>query len=166
MADVAIIEAVSEKPHRLTSPAVSVQIRRNSRHHPRNAIHRRSLNMESSNLLRSYANKRLGSRPRNNLRNDYAAVHFLNLYWQDADHHGYSEEAAAIATFFTNKLRYTGTCFPIPSKGSQLQIESEISRFLLKDDDEFTLHIIYYGGHGDPDCDTAKGEESQSVWAA
>ena len=167
VADVASIKSVSEKPRSFILPAVGHAIlSRHTASPPQDAIHHLSLDMESSNLLKNYANQRLGSRPRKNLSNDYAAVHFLNLYWQDADHPGYRAEAAAMATFFTNKLRYKGTCFPIPSKGSQLRVGSEISRFLLKDDDEFTLHIIYYGGHGDPDDDTTQGEERQSVWAA
>jgi len=129
-------------------------------------IFQRAIDMESNDLLKDYANHQLGTTLRNQFNNDYLAVRVLSLYWQDADHLGYEREAKAMSAFFRDKLRYLVDSFPIPSRGSQLEVESEISRFLLKDDDTLALHIIYYGGHGDPNDDLSEGEERQSVWSA
>lgn len=41
-------------------------------------------------------------------------------------------------------------------KPAQLQINMHLSRFVHDEDDDYTLFIIYYAGHGTPDRSTGR----------
>lgn len=98
------------------------------------------------------------------IRNEYKSVSVLALYWQDADHPGFQQEARSLGRLFSKKFHYDVDYFAIPSANSHVELDTRINLLLQQRGHLDHLLIIYYGGHGDPDNNI--GEEKLAVWAA
>jgi hypothetical protein len=104
--------------------------------------------------------------------NRYAHVKVLILYWEEGDHPGFQAEGLQFGELLRTTLNYDVENFSIPSRSSQLRLDSLISNAILEAEDQArsskaaSLLIIHYGGHGDRNDDRQSGEEKRSVWAA
>ncbi|KAK6080564.1 hypothetical protein SCUP234_05110 [Seiridium cupressi] len=104
-------------------------------------------------------------------RSIYGIVKVLALYWEDA-HHGYHDEARAVAAMFKNSFQYPSETYAIPSSNGYSRVLGLLSQTFLdigtaaQDSNVASLLIIHYGGHGDRDDDRHKDQERRSVWAA
>ncbi|KAL8921163.1 MAG: hypothetical protein Q9172_004159 [Xanthocarpia lactea] len=98
------------------------------------------------------------------LHNDYKSISVLAIYWEDGDMPGFKEEAYSIGTLFATAFHYHVDYYAIPSEDSHMELDRRINSFISEHRDSNNLLIIHYGGHGDPDDETAR--EKLAVWAA
>ncbi|KAL9614267.1 MAG: hypothetical protein Q9167_001223 [Letrouitia subvulpina] len=98
------------------------------------------------------------------IRNEYKSVSVLALYWEQADHPGFQQEARSLGALFSKRFHYDVDYFPIPSANSHVELDTRINLLLKQRGHLDHLLIIYYGGHGDPNNDI--GDEKLAVWAA
>ncbi|KAI4194485.1 MAG: hypothetical protein LQ350_007736 [Teloschistes chrysophthalmus] len=98
------------------------------------------------------------------LHNEYKSISVLVIYWKDADMPGFKEEAYSVGALFAGTFRYDVNYYEIPSDDSHMELDRRINTFISEHRDPDDLLIIHYGGHGDPDNETA--HEKLAVWAA
>ncbi|KAL8662735.1 MAG: hypothetical protein Q9202_004427 [Teloschistes flavicans] len=98
------------------------------------------------------------------LHNEYKSVSVLVIYWKDGDMPGFKEEADSIGVLFADTFNYDVDYYEIPSADSHMELDRRINTFISEHRDPNDLMIIHYGGHGDPDDETAR--EKLAVWAA
>lgn len=98
------------------------------------------------------------------LRNNYKSISMLAIYWEEGDDAGFKEEAYSIGTLFATAFHYVVDYYAIPSEDSHMELDGRINAFISEHRDPNNLIIIHYGGHGDPDDETAR--EKLAVWAA
>jgi hypothetical protein len=94
----------------------------------------------------------------------YTDVWVLVLWWEDGDYPGFKIEGEDIKNIFEQGYRFAVETYSIPSKRSQICLDNRISQFIIDHDEDGSLLILHYGGHGDED--DGHGRESRSVWAA
>lgn len=93
-------------------------------------------------------------------RVEHESVHVLLTFWEINDVKP-EKEIDALHKLFEDGFNFSVTRFPIPSKGSQLRLNRDLSDFLSRfADRENTLIIMYYAGH----C--FKGPKGEARWAA
>jgi hypothetical protein len=96
--------------------------------------------------------------------NTYKAVQVLALYWEDADHPGFKEEAYQLGAVLSNDFQYDVLYYAIPTEQSHVELDTRINLLLKYHGHLDHLLIIYYSGHGDPNNEV--GDEKLAVWAA
>lgn len=96
------------------------------------------------------------------LHNEYKSIFVLAIYWEDGDMPGFKEEAYSIGTLFATAFHYDVDYYAIPSEDSHMELDRKINAFISEHRDSNNLIIIHYGGHGDPDDETAR--EKLAVW--
>ena len=97
------------------------------------------------------------------IHNEYKSIAVLVLYFEDSET-GYKEEALRVGELFEVDFHYAVEYYAIPSNHSHRRLDSKINSFLDDHGDPDHLMIIHYGGHGDPNDDTAQAK--LAVWAA
>lgn len=80
-------------------------------------------------------------------RSRYNRVHALFLSWED-DLLGVSREIADLRDVLRHKYHYETEEWHIPSSRSHNSLVKRISEFLEAYEDNKTLLIVYYAGHG------------------
>jgi hypothetical protein len=77
----------------------------------------------------------------------YTAVNVLLLSWEDDDL-GVATEIAELDKVLRNVYRYSVELWTIPSKKSHNELGDRLRDFTKKYENEDSLLIVYYGGHG------------------
>jgi len=95
-------------------------------------------------------------------RAEYDRVTVLVIYWQECSNSGFKQEAIKIGALMSTAFKYSVEYFEIPSISSQLALDVRLNELLTANQQDGTLLIIHYGGHGEIDDD----HDNQSVWAA
>jgi hypothetical protein len=95
-------------------------------------------------------------------RADYDRVTVLVIYWQECTNSGFKQEAIKIGSLMKTAFKYNVEYFEIPSDRSQLALDVRLNELFTANQQDRTLLIIHYGGHGEID----DVHDNQSVWAA
>lgn len=85
----------------------------------------------------------------------YTSVKALLLSWEEDDL-GVIKEIRRLRCVLENKYHYDVRTYEIPSRKPDIAIKGQVLEF-LKDDDEDTLMIVYYGGHARRGDQTSEG---------
>ncbi|PWW76829.1 hypothetical protein C7212DRAFT_344298 [Tuber magnatum] len=88
----------------------------------------------------------------------YEHVVFLGIYWEDEDL-PCSKEVFLLASFFETVFRARSKIFAIPKVNSQGSLNAMMSKFVMENQGDGRLLIVYYGGHG-------TSSNGLALWAA
>lgn len=104
--------------------------------------------------------------------NRYSYVKVLILYSEHGDHPGFQSGGIEFGEMLHRIFNYDVKIFAIPSRSSQLHLDSLVSCAILQSEDQArdtkgsSLLIIHYGDHGDSNDDPHRKEEKRFAWTA